>query len=332
MPVNGSCVRLCIKLGILVSTLYKYGIILSTILHAKHTSLPRDTPLPIMNGHVSSARLDGKIAIVTGAGRGIGAGIARELGARGASVVVNYRSSAEIAQSLANEIKAGGSDSIAIQGDVSKIEDIKSLFQQTKAHFNRVDIVVSNSGVEHFGPIDQVTPDAFDKVFNVNTRGQFFVGQAAYEHLADNGRLILTSSISAHSPIKQHALYAGSKCAVEAFARCFAPDFGPRGITVNSIAPGGVKTDMAADVGFKYIPTADASWTVDDVEKFIASRTPMGRMAYPVDIARVVGFLASEDAGWISGESCCLLLLLRLLLPLLVLPFFPALGCKLSWA
>lgn len=256
-----------------------------------------------MNGRISSARLDGKIAIVTGAGRGIGAGIARELGARGASVVVNYRSSAEAAQSVVDEIKAAGSDSIAIQGDVSKIEDIQNLFQRTKEHFHQVDIVVSNSGVEHFAPIDQVSPGEFDRVFNINTRGQFFVGQAAYEHLADYGRLILTSSISAHNAIRQHAVYAGSKSAVEAFARCFAPDFGSRGITVNSIAPGGVKTDMAAEVGFKYIPTADASWSIEDIENLVASKTPMQRMASPVDIARVVGFLASEDAAWVSGES-----------------------------
>ena len=262
-----------------------------------------------MAGRLSSARLDGKIAIVTGAGRGIGAGIARELGCRGASVVVNYRSSAEAAQLVAEEIKAAGSDSITIQADVSKVEDIQHLFKQTKEHFGRVDIVVSNSGIEHFAPIDQVTPEQFDRVFNTNTRGQFFVGQAAYEHLADDGRLILMSSISAHNAIKQHAVYAGSKCAVEAFARCFAPDFGSRGITVNSIAPGGVRTDMAADVGFKYIPNADASWTIEDIEKFVSSRTPMGRMAYPEDIARVVGFLASGDAAWVSGESefwvCC---------------------------
>ena len=255
-----------------------------------------------MNGENSTARLDGKVAIVTGAGRGIGAGIARELGAQGATVVVNYRSSAETAESLAEEIKRAGSECIAIQADISKVNDIEKLFEEAKAHFDKVDVVVSNSGIEHFGRIDQVTPEDFDKVFNINTRGQFFVGQAAYKHLTDNGRLILTSSISAHNAIKEHAVYAGSKCAVEAFARCFAPDFGTRGITVNTVAPGGVKTDMAADVGFKYIPIADASWTVDDIEKFVASRTPMGRMAYPVDIARVVAFLVSEDAGWISGK------------------------------
>lgn len=257
----------------------------------------------------TTASLAGKVAIVTGSSRGIGAGIARELGARGASVVVNYRGGVETAEALVDEIKAAGSDAIAIQGDISKVEDIKRLFSQAKEHFKKIDIVVSNSGIEHFGAIQDVTEEDYDRVFNLNTRGQFFVGQQAYQHLSDGGRLILMSSISAHVSIREHAVYAGSKCAVEAFARCFAPDFGARQITVNSIAPGGVKTDMAADVGYKYIPAADSSWTLDDIEKFVASRTPMRRMAYPVDIARVVAFLASEDAGWLSGmfvfRCCC---------------------------
>lgn len=256
-----------------------------------------------MSGQVPTARLDDKVAIVTGASRGIGAGIARELGARGASVVVNYHNSAEAAQEVVTDIKKAGSDAIAIAGDMSKTEDIAQLFQKAKAHFQKIDIVVSNSGMEHFGEISKVKPEEFDKIFNLNTRGQFFVAQQAYEYLMNGGRLILMSSISAHISIRQHAIYAGSKCAVEAFARCLAPDFGPRGITVNSIAPGGVKTDMAADVGYKYIPVADASWSMDAIEKFVASRTPMQRMAYPIDIARVVGFLCSEDGGWISGKS-----------------------------
>ena len=261
----------------------------------------------VQTARQSTARLDGRVAIVTGAGKGIGAGIARELAARGASVVVSYRSSASAADALAEEINSTSSQSngqaLALQADVTSTDSIQSLFKQAKARFNHIDIVVSNSGVEHFAPIESVTPADFDAVFNTNTRGQFFVAQAAYEHLEPNGRLILMSSISAHNAIKQHAVYAGSKCAVEAFARCFAPDFGTRGITVNSIAPGGVKTDMAADVGFRYIPTADETWTMDDIEKFVSARTPMRRMALPVDIARVVGFLASEDAGWVSGKS-----------------------------
>lgn len=255
-----------------------------------------------MSGQIQTARLDGKVALITGSSRGIGAGIARELGARGAKIVVNYYSSAGPAEDLVQDIKVAGSDAIAIRADISKPEEIERLFQVAKDHFPTVDIVVSNSGIEHFGALDEVKPEDFDRVFNINTRGQFFVAQQAYKHLADEGRLILMSSISAHISIKEHAVYAGSKCAVEAFARCFAPEFGARGITVNSIAPGGVKTDMAADVGYKYIPGAGASWTFEEIERVVAKRTPMKRMATPVDIARVVGFLASEDGGWMSGE------------------------------
>ena len=268
------------------------------IAHSDNSNMTMTLP-----SHVPGARLDGKVAIVTGSGRGIGAGIARELGARGASVVVNYRGSVDAAEALVADIRTGGTQAIAIQGDMSKIPDIERLFLESKAHFGKIDIVVSNSGIEHFGAIEDVVPEDFDRVFGLNTRAQFFVGQQAYKHLEDGGRLLLMSSISAHVAIRQHAIYAGSKCAVEAFARCFAPDFGKRSITVNSIAPGGVKTDMAADVGYKYIPAADASWTIDDIEKFVSARTPMGRMAYPVDIARVVGFLASDDAGWVSGQN-----------------------------
>lgn len=248
-----------------------------------------------------TARLDGKIAIVTGSGRGIGAAIARELGARGASVVVNFAHSAGAAEGIVSDIKNLGSQAIAVQGDVSKVEDIKKLFDSAKSHFGKIDIVVSNSGIEHFDHIEDVKPEQFDQVFNLNTRAQFFVAQQASRHLTDGGRLIMTSSISAHVSIREHAIYAGSKCAVEAFAKCLASDFGPRGITVNTIAPGGVKTDMAADVGYKYIPGADSSWTMDDIDKFVSARTPMRRMAYPIDIARVVGFLVSEDGGWVSG-------------------------------
>jgi len=246
--------------------------------------------------------LEGKVALVTGSGRGIGAGVARELGLRGASVVVNYRGSAAAAEALSKDIEAAGSKSIALQGDIANIEDIKALFEKTKAHFGKIDIVVSNSGIEHFGALDEVTPEEFDKVFAVNTRGQFFVAQQAYKHLEDGGRLVLMSSISAHNSIKEHAVYAGSKNAVEAFAKNFAKDFGPRRITVNTIAPGGVKTDMANDVGWKYLPHADASWTWDMVENAVSKWTPLGRIGEPADIARVVAFLVGPDGYWINGK------------------------------
>lgn len=250
-----------------------------------------------------AATLEGKVALVTGSSRGIGAGIARELALRGATVVINYRSSSATAQEVVGDITTNGGVAISIQADISDPREIHTLFQEIQARLGRIDIVVSNSGVEHFGKISQVSPEEFDRVFSINTRGQFFVAQAAFEHLSDNGRLILTSSISAHVPLVEHAVYAGSKCAVEAFARCFAPEFGARGITVNSVAPGGVKTDMAAEIGYKYIPGADASWNINDIDAFVSARTPMGRMAVPTDIAKVVAFLASDDAQWLSGQN-----------------------------
>ncbi|EOA85551.1 putative secondary metabolism biosynthetic enzyme [Exserohilum turcicum] len=256
-----------------------------------------------MSSATINQTLKGKVALVTGSGRGIGAGIARELGARGASVVVNYRGSAAAAETLVQDITAAGSKAVAVQADISNVDEIKTLFEKAKEQFQKIEIVVSNSGIEHFGALPDVKPEDFDKVFNVNTRGQFFVGQQAYQHLSDGGRLILMSSISAHNAIREHAVYAGSKCAVEAFARCFSHEFGARRITVNSIAPGSVKTDMAADVAYKYLPMADASWSWEQIEAVVAKRTPMGRIADPVDIARVVAFLASDDAAWVSGQN-----------------------------
>lgn len=256
----------------------------------------------------STSRLDGKVALVTGAGRGIGGGVALELGARGASVVVNYSKSAAAAEEVVQEIEKLGSKAIAIQADISKPEEIQRLFEEAKSHFNgQLDIVVSNSGIEHFDKIEDVTPEQFDQVFAINTRAQFFVAQQAFLHLPEGGRLVLMSSISANvGSIRNHAVYAGSKCAVEAFARCLATDFGVKKITVNVIAPGGVKSDMATHAGWRYIPGADPSWSMDDIEKHVSKWTPMQRIGLPVDIARVVGFLVSEDGGWING-SCSLL-------------------------
>ncbi|KZF20211.1 NAD(P)-binding protein [Xylona heveae TC161] len=253
---------------------------------------------------VSTARLDGKVALVTGAGRGIGRGIAIELGSRGASVVVNYANSSSAAEEVVKEIEKHGSKAIAIQANVSQVEQIGKLFEQAVAHFGHLDIVVSNSGMESFDKIEDVTPEKYDKVFGLNARGQFFVGQAAFNHLTPGGRLVLTSSIAAGLlGVEDHALYSGSKSAVEGFTKSFATDFAKRkGITVNAIAPGGIKTDMFTHMAWRYIPGATKDWTSEQLEKSMAGHCPMQRCAVPQDVARVVAFLASEDGGWVNGE------------------------------
>ena len=189
--------------------------------------------------------LAGRVALITGSGRGIGKGIALELASRGASVVINYAKSADAAHNVVKEIKQMGAEAIALQADVSKPEQIFQLFEHAIAHFGKLDIVISNSGTEVWNKEEDVTPADFDYIFNINCRGQFFVAQQALKYLARGGRIILMSSIAAQmAGVANHALYAGSKAAVEGFTRSFAVDCGHKGITVNAIAPGGVKTDM----------------------------------------------------------------------------------------
>lgn len=219
-------------------------------------SPPPETSNGQVNGHAttdaslgglqhSTSRLDGKVAIVTGAGRGIGAGVAQELAKRGAAVVVNYSSSDEAAQSVVDSIATLGGQAKAIKADVSDVSQIDRLFQESIAHFGALDIVVSNAGMEDFTPTEDITPEQYDKVFGLNTRAQFFVGQAAYKYCRPNGRVVLMSSIAAGimGPAN-HSLYAGSKAAIEGFTRTMAFDFGKKGMTVNAIAPGGVKSDV----------------------------------------------------------------------------------------
>ena len=172
---------------------------------------------------ISPLPLEGKVALITGSSRGLGKETAIELANRGADLVINYVSSASPAAELVSTIQSMRRQAIAIQADISSPSDIHRLFEEAHAHFGHIDIVYSNSGIEHFGPLSEVTPEAFDKVFNVNTRGQFFVGKEAYTYLSEGGRLILSSSISVQSrKVKNHAIYAGSKSAVEAFVRAFA--------------------------------------------------------------------------------------------------------------
>ncbi|KAI9879056.1 MAG: Arp2/3 complex subunit, actin nucleation center [Pleopsidium flavum] len=234
----------------------------------------------------STSRLDGKVALITGSGRGLGAGIALELGKRGASIVVNYANSRAAANKAVAEIESYGSKAVAIQADVSKVPQLSSLFSQALLHFGRPDIVVSNSGIESFC-----------------AEKDFFVAQHAYRHVANGGCIILMSSVAATmSGVPNHALYAGSKAAVEGFTRSFATDCGHKAITVNAIAPGGIKTDMFTENAWHYVPGGDPSWPAEAIEKGLASAGPLKRVGLPVDVARVVAFLASPESEWNNGE------------------------------
>ncbi len=254
---------------------------------------------------VPTASLHGKVALITGAGRGIGRGCAIELGKRGASVVVNYANSRSSADEVCEKIESfgNGARAISIRADVSKVSEIDRLFQEAKEHFGRLDIVLSNSGVESWDKTEDITEEKYDHVFNLNARAQFFVGQAAFRYLENDGRLILMSSIAAGLlGVKDHALYNASKMAVIGMIKSFATDFGRRGITVNGVAPGGIKSDMFTQNAWHYIPGGSPDWPAEKIETLMAEHCPLGRCAEPEDVARVVAFLASQDGGWVNGK------------------------------
>ncbi len=263
-----------------------------------------------MNGHSTNGdayspppTLAGKVALVTGASRGIGSGIALELGARKASVVVNYVKGKAGADEIVEQIEKLGGKAVAIQADVSKVPEITALFESAKAHFGKIDIVCSNSGTESFDKTEDITEEKYDHVFGLNARAQFFVAQHAYKYCENGGRCVLMSSIAAGLlGVADHALYSGSKSAINGFVKSFATDFGKKGMTCNGIAPGGVKSDMFTQVAWRYIPGADASWPAEKIENAMANHCPLGRCAVPQDVARVVAFLVSEDGGWVNGE------------------------------
>ncbi|KAM0795937.1 putative versicolorin reductase [Usnea florida] len=247
-------------------------------------------------------RLDGKIALVTGSGRGIGAAIAIELGRLGAKVVVNYANSIESAEKVVAEIKSLGSDAVAFKADVRQVSQTVKLMDDAVAHFGGLDIVASNSGVVSFGHLGEVTEEEFDRVFSLNTRGQFFVAREAYRHLSKGGRIILMSSNTAKDfSVPKHSLYSGSKGAIDSFVRVFAKDCGHKKITVNAVAPGGTVTDMFHEVSQHYIPNGE-KYTAEERQKMAAHASPLVRNGFPIDIARAVCFLASKEAEWVNGK------------------------------
>lgn len=248
-------------------------------------------------------KLNGKIAIVTGASRGIGKAIATRLAEDGATVGVNYRQEAAPADALVAELTDRGLKAQAFRADVSRPAECRTLMETVGAAFERVDILVSNAGVESFGKLEEITEQEYERVFSVNVAGQLFLTQAASPLMSSGGRIVLTSSVSAKSSIFYHTLYAASKAAVSAMVLNLAPELGARGITINAVAPGGTETNMAKENGEQYTPPALRDLPSETLLKLLKSKTALQRQAQPEEIAAAVAFLVSSDASYITGST-----------------------------
>jgi 3-oxoacyl-[acyl-carrier protein] reductase len=242
-------------------------------------------------------KLSGKTAVVTGASKGIGAGIAKELAEAGAAVIVNYASSKEGAESVVADIKAKGGQAVAVQGDVAKAADVKKIFAEAKEVFGRLDILVNNAGVYHFSPLDGVTEEDFHRHFNINVLGLLLATQEAARHFGpEGGSVINIGSVVSELNPPDTVVYTATKHAVDGVTRVLAKELGPRKIRVNSINPGLVETEGTNAAGV----TGGGG---NEAEKQIVAQTPLGRTGRPNDIAPVAVFLASDEAAWVTGET-----------------------------
>jgi 3-oxoacyl-[acyl-carrier protein] reductase len=256
-----------------------------------HTHLTKNEQKAMKN---NSLKLDGKVAIVTGASKGIGAAIAKQLAAEGAAVVVNYASSKTDADKVVAEIAGSGGKAIAVQGDVAKKADIERLFGQTKKTFGRLDILVNNAGIYEFLPLEQINEEHFHKHFNLNVLGLMLATQEALKHFGpEGGSIINTSSVASTLGVAGGSVYCATKAAVDSVTRCLGKELGPRKIRVNSINPGMVETEGTHGAGI----------LESDFRKQTEATTPLGRIGQPKDIAPAVVFLASSDSSWITGET-----------------------------
>jgi len=242
-------------------------------------------------------RLKGKVAVVTGASKGIGASIAEHLAAEGAAVVVNYASSKTGADAVVKHITEKGGKAIAVQADVSKPDDIKRLFAQTKATYDKLDVLVNNAGIYEFSPLESVTPDHFHKQFNLNVLGLLLTTQEAVKLMGSRGGSIINiSSIVGQMPFKQASVYSASKAAVDAITISLSQELGPKKIRVNSLNPGMVETEGLEASGIKE----------SDFRKMTESQTPLGRIGQPQDIATAAVFFASDETSWVTGQTLIL--------------------------
>lgn len=239
------------------------------------------------------ANLKGKVAIVTGASKGIGAEIARALADAGAAVAVNYASSKEGAEKVVADIKSKGGKAIVVKGSVANADDIKNMFVETKKAFGSLDILVNNAGVYAFQPLEAVDDGEFHRQFNINVLGTILAAQEAAKYFGpEGGSIINVSSVASLAAFPNTVVYSATKGAVDAVTRVLAAELGPKKIRVNTIAPGLVETEGVHTMGV----------LGSDFEKSAVAQTPLGRVGQPDDIAKVAVFLASDESGWITGD------------------------------
>jgi 3-oxoacyl-[acyl-carrier protein] reductase len=237
-------------------------------------------------------KLTGKVAVVTGASKGIGAAIAKSLAAEGAAVVINYASSKAGADSVVSAITSAGGKAVAVRGDVSRAADAEGIIAAAVKSYGRLDILVNNSGVYGFSPIEAFTEEEFHRQFNVNVLGLLLTTQAAAKHLGEGASIINIGSVVSRITPPGSAIYSATKGAVDAITGVLSRELAPRKIRVNSLNPGMVETEGVHSAGF----------IGSDFEKGTVAQTPLGRIGQPGDIASVAVFLASEDSGWLTGE------------------------------
>jgi 3-oxoacyl-[acyl-carrier protein] reductase len=238
-------------------------------------------------------KLEKKVALVTGASKGIGAAIAKQLAKDGAAVVVNYASSQADAQHVVDAITADGGRATIVQGDVSKSADVKKILAETVNLYGKIDILVNNAGIYEWGPLESVTEEAFHKQFNINVLGLLLASQEAVTYFVEQGGNIINigSAISTAQPAGS-AIYTATKSAVDSITRVLSKELGPKNIRVNSINPGMVNTEGSRSAGF----------IGSDTEKVFVGMTPLGRVGAPDDIAQIASFLASDESHWLTGE------------------------------
>jgi len=246
------------------------------------------------NSSTNSKKLAGKVAVVTGASKGIGAAIAKQFAAEGAAVVVNYSSSKAEGEKVVKQITAGGGKAIAVQANMSKPAEIERLFAESKRAFGRLDILANNAGIYEFMPLEKVSEEHFHKQFNLNVLGLLLASQAAAKQFdSAGGSIINISSIVSTLAVPESAVYSGTKGAVDAITRALASELGSRGIRVNAIRPGMVETEGTRSAGI----------AESEMRKQVETQTPLRRIGQPQDIAGAAVFLASGDSSWITGET-----------------------------